>query len=71
MTKHRFYQIRAAVSAGLLPEPFTRSMLRRACPNWPEGTYRAFVSKHRVGNPGRATELFEQVGRGLFRLKSA
>jgi hypothetical protein len=28
----------------------------------------AFLKKHRVGNPGGESELFQQVDRGLYRL---
>ena len=41
---------------------------RRACPNWKEGTYQAFLYKHRKGNPGGNSELFEKVGKGKFQL---
>jgi len=42
--------------------------LIRACPNWKEGTYQAFLYKHRKGNPGGNSELFEKVGKGKFQL---
>lgn len=65
--KDRASQIYAAVRAGRLKEPFGPDDLRRACPGWGEGTYKAFLWKHRVGNPGKNTELFEQIGPSRFR----
>lgn len=65
--KERASQIYAAVKSGRLTEPFGREDVRRACPGWPEGTYNAFLWKHRVGNPGGYTELFEKVSPGRFR----
>ena len=60
-------QIYAAVRLGRLREPFGPNDVRRACPGWAERTYRNFLSKHRIGNPTKATELFEQLPSGLFR----
>lgn len=60
-------QIYAAVEKGRLKEPFGPSDVKRACPGWAERTYTNFLSKHRVGNPSKTTELFEQVASGQFR----
>ena len=57
-----------AVKSGRLDEPFTRDDFRRACPGFGEGTYTAFLSKHRVGNQGGNSELFVKVSLGLFKL---
>lgn len=69
MAKHKVYKaIVEAMREGRLAEPFTRADFRRACPGFREGTYRTFLSKHRKGNPGGNSELFEQVAPGLYRL---
>jgi hypothetical protein len=69
MTTHRVYrEIVAAVEAGQLAEPFSAADVCRACPGIPEGTPGTFLPKHRWGNPGGNTELFERVGRGRYRL---
>ena len=69
MARHKVYSaIVAGVRGGRLTEPFSQEDFRRACPGFAEGTYRTFLSKHRLGNPGGASELFEQVGRKRFRL---
>ena len=39
-----------------------------ACPGWSKRTYSVFLPKHRVGNPGGDTELFDRVGPGLYRI---
>jgi len=49
----------AAVRSGDLGEPFTQKDFRRACPGFGEGTYNAFLHKHRGGNPAGNTELLE------------
>lgn len=69
MADHRIYaSIVAAVRAGKLREPFTNDDFRRACPGFGEGTYNAFLHKHRLGNPGGNSELFELVDSGRFKL---
>lgn len=69
MASHRIYRcIVEAARSGKLKEPFTKDDFRRACPNFGEGTYNAFLDKHSVGNPGRNSELFERVAPGKFRL---
>lgn len=56
-----------AVRSGRLHEPFGRAEFVAACPGFGKGTYRAFLDKHRIGNPGNQSELFERVGPGRFR----
>lgn len=63
--------IRAAVEAGSLREPFGAADVKRACPGFAERTYHVFLPKHRVGNPGGGTELFVRVSKGLYRLNVA
>jgi hypothetical protein len=60
-------QIYAAVRRGRLVEPFGPNDVQRACPGWAPKTYTVFLSKHRVGNPGKTTELFERAAPGLYR----
>jgi len=55
-----------AVINGKLDEPFTREDFRSACPDFGEGTYNAFLWKHRLGNPGGYSELFVKVAPNLF-----
>jgi len=57
-----------AVRNGRLQEPFTKKDFKRACPGLGKGTYNAFLWKHRVGNPGKKTELFIKVSPGKFKL---
>ena len=67
MARHRVYIcIVKAVKSGKLKEPFTKNDFRCVCPNFGEGTYNAFLYKHR-GN-SKNTELFEKVSPGKFRL---
>jgi len=69
MTRHRVYSVIVlAVQSGQLLEPFSQADFRRACPGFGEGTYQAFLHKHRLGNPGGYTELFERVSPGRFKL---
>lgn len=66
--KHRVYgEIIKAVKAGILKEPFTVRDFKISCPDLGDGTYSAFLYKHRTGNPSANTELFERVSRGRFR----
>ena len=48
--------------------PFTKEDFRKAFPGFGEGTYNAFLWKHRVGNPSGNTELFELVEKGKFKV---
>jgi hypothetical protein len=69
MASHEVYEaIVSAVRSGQLEEPFSQMGFRRACPGFREGTYKAFLYKHRLGNRGGDTELFELVQPGRFRL---
>ena len=69
MASHKVYSaIVSAVRSGRLQEPFGNADFRRACPGLGEGTYRAFLHKHRPGNPGYNTELFERVSPAQFNL---
>jgi hypothetical protein len=69
MAKHAVYSaIVKAVKNGQLKEPFRKKEFRSACPGFGEGTYSAFLYKHRKGNPGGNSELFELVSKGRFRV---
>jgi len=69
VARHRVYSgIVRAVRSGELVEPFGKADFRRVCPGFKDGTYRAFLYKHRLGNPGGKSELFELVSPGQFRL---
>lgn len=68
MAGHQVYPaVVSAVRSGALVEPFGPQDFRRACPGFGEGTYNAFLHKHRLGNPGGASELFELVSPGKFK----
>jgi hypothetical protein len=56
-----------AVRRGLLREPFSRQDFRTACPGFGNGTYNAFLDKHRSGDPGGNSELFERVAPDQFK----
>jgi predicted aspartyl protease len=58
--------IDAALTTGRPVEPFSNQDFRHACPGFGNGTYQAFLWKHRRGN-GRTTELFELVGPNRFK----
>lgn len=69
MTSHKFYAaLVGAVLKGRLKEPFRPNDVRQACPRFAHNTYGVFLPKHRRGNPGNNSELFEQVGEGLYKL---
>jgi hypothetical protein len=69
MARQKVYSaIVNAVKADRLVEPFGRKEFRSACPGLGDGTYQAFLDKHRRGNPGGNSELFEKVAPGKFRL---
>ena len=69
MAGHRIYKsMIEAVRENKLKEPFTSSDFRIACPGLGNGTYGAFLNKHRVGNPGGNSELFIRVSQGKFKL---
>ncbi len=66
--EHKIYRaIVAAVKSKELVEPFGIVAFRKACPQFGEGTYRTFLSKHAKDN-GTTTELFERVSRGRYKL---
>jgi hypothetical protein len=65
---HKVYKaIIEAIRLEHLREPFTSNAFREECPGFGQGTYNAFLYKHRVGNPGGNSELFELVSPGSFR----
>jgi len=69
MSRHTVYsRIVEAVNNGFLNEPFGMDDFGAACPGLGAGTYKAFLYKHRKGNPGGNSELFEQVAPGRFKL---
>ena len=69
MPRHQVYScIVKEVKSGRLKEPFTKKDFRKVCPNFGEGTYNAFLWKHRVGNPDDKTELFRKIAQGKFEL---
>ena len=69
MASHKVYgSIVKAVKRGKLREPFSKEDFRRACPDLGDGTYNAFLWKHRKGNPGGNSVLFEETSRGKFIL---
>ncbi len=69
MANHKVYSaIIRAVKNGTLREPFTNDDFRRACAGLGDGTYNAFLHKHRKGNPGGNSELFDLIAPGKFRV---
>ena len=69
MAGHRVYRaIVSAVRSGGLSEPFGTDDFRRPCPGFGDGTYRAFLHKHTLGNPSGTSELFDRVSPGRFWL---
>jgi hypothetical protein len=65
---HKIYHsIVDAIRSGRLKEPFTTQDFKSECPGFGKGTYNAFLHKHRVGNPGGNSELFELVSPGFFK----
>jgi len=68
MSEHAVYgRLVYEARKGTIKEPFTVADFQKACPGLGRGTYRAFLYKHRLGNPGKKTELFELVGPGKFK----
>lgn len=55
-----------AIKSGQLSEPFSKDDFEKACPGLAKGTYAAFLDKHRKGNPGHNSELFERQCPGQF-----
>ena len=69
MARNSVYKaIVKAVTDGRLKEPFSSYDFRQSCPQFKEGTYNAFLWKHRRGNPGGYSELLDLVGRNSFKL---
>jgi len=69
VARHRLYGcIVRAFKSGNLREPFRAADVGKACPGFAEDTYGTFLPKHRVGNPGGNSELFERVSRGRYKL---
>ena len=69
MAGHKVYKsIIDAVKSGRLREPFSKSEFEIACSGLGKGTYNAFLYKHRLGNPGGNSELFEMSSPGQFML---
>jgi len=67
--EHVTYQkIIDAVESGSLCEPFGNEDFRRSCIGCGEGTYRAFLYKHKKGNKGGNSELFIQTSPNKFIL---
>jgi len=65
---HKVYTaIIAAITKGRLAEPFTVEDFRKSCPGFGEGTYKAFLYKHRKDNRGGNSELFILVAPGRFK----
>ncbi len=61
-------EIHAACRDGRLPLVFGPKEFAQAVPGWAKNTYTAFLPKHRLGNPGGNTELFERVAPGRYKL---
>jgi hypothetical protein len=66
MAHTNYEAIVAAVNSGRLQEPFRKQDFRAACPGFGNGTYHAFLWKHRKGNPGGNFELFSLVSPAQF-----
>lgn len=63
-----YEKIILAVKEGKLIEPFSTKDFQRSCQGLGEGTYKAFLYKHKKGNKGGNSELFDQVGKNLFKI---
>lgn len=61
-------EIRAAVRAGRLKEPFSPKDIIEAGVRCAASTPGRFLPKHRVGNRDGNTELFIQVAPGRYKL---
>jgi hypothetical protein len=57
-----------AIQQKRLKEPFRVCDFKKACPGWAEGTYNAFLWKHRRDNHGGYAEYFEWYSPGNFSL---
>ena len=62
MARNKVYNsIVDAIKCGDLLEPFSTDDFRQVCTGFADRTYTNFLSKHRVGNPSKTSELFEDV----------
>lgn len=68
MTGRLIQEIRTAVEAGRLKEPFSPKDVIEAGVWCAASTPGTFLPKHRVGDPGGNTELFIQVAPGRYKL---
>jgi len=69
MAKHNLYHsILTAIKNGKLSEPFSGSDVKIACPGFAEKTYSVFLPKHRRGNPGKNSVLFERISKGMYKV---
>ena len=67
MERETIHEIREAVRNGRIQHEFTPADVNNALGiDW-AGT---FLPKHRVGNPGRHTELFVRVRSGVYELRA-
>jgi len=66
MTHEVYRAVVSAVKSRRLSEPFSKADFERKCPGFGRGTYNAFLNKHRKGNSGGDSELFERVRTGQF-----
>ena len=57
-----------AVENERIIEPFTNEDFRENCLGFGNGTYNAFLHKHRKGNPAGSSELFILVSPCRFKL---
>jgi hypothetical protein len=62
------HDIRAAVAAGRLQQPFSHGDCKTKCPGYANTTYCTFLPKHRAGNPGGYMPYFERMPTGKYRL---
>ena len=65
MERETIRKIREAVRTGGLPPQFTPADVDKALHIHWAGT---FLSKHRIGNPGKHSGLFVRVKSGFYRL---
>jgi hypothetical protein len=69
VASHKVYvAIVKAIEQGKLEELFSSKDFKNACPGFGEGTYSAFLWKHRKGNLEDESELFELLKPNTFRL---
>lgn len=60
--------VRRARSQGVLRERFRPADVQKVCPGWADATYRVFLPKHRLGNPGDYTAYFRRHADGRYSL---